>query len=1371
MARTRSEQQGPSPTRRAYYCGVVVEGGLEGQAVAQDVQTLVASLGEAMSGHADKSPLERSSSSPTLGDGTGAGEVTNGRPRALTTGSAFNDVLNELVATERSYVSKLQILKNSYADPLRKFARRKEEAILPAYEAKTLFGNIDAILPANEAFLADLEEMLTPNGPRTVGGIGDVALKHIRDLRAFDCYKQYYAKREEAQAIFEREMMKKASTGFAGFIDVPHLDQQDTPVNRRLSSLVMIKHMAPTDPQRAKLIEADELASKIALAETDEKTKHGAVMYCLERSIEGFPANLISSGRSFVDCIDVEDVPVDGLGPGYSGAGETGVGAVPLHCTLFLFDDCLLIVKRPHAAASGRSVSGLDEVERAIRTGGLPSGVKKGVMSCKGVMDVTEVVASDVGGSDFHLFLEQPPTEYSDRWANRPFRSYSVVHPPSPPNLDPSRARADKQRFLENLWTVQALYRTKDSRSTVLVSNDREMDGRKTLVRTFFNIYERKDWLKEPKKNKIILHVDPFGTADPLPFGMHAPPYVIARAQPMAGELCRYTVTSSDPNDEVEEDIVHTAAVPSRIVQTIHQFGLFKFRTGRNSMPSTPSASSSRSKAAIFGLDAISRNLFGSTNSARGGDVFGIGSITGSHRRTKSGVARSSTVTTTTASDGSLKFSHRSNSTAGTSFVSVGLDEDEPPKQEGPRKLVKRGRSPGGISGPESGSEMEDGRRWGPLGRKSSRRRKSEPSLEPPPTSNDPQSDEEMVGPDDATELIGRVMMDDSEWDLSMRLELARRNSRSQEANQTIVKLRDAAISRAGPIEEDVIMEGASLSGRNIGLPLTGAFLASSSTAFSMQAQSGSGELSEAELGIGDSPPQRSTRSFPESVTPTPSLAESLARSRNLNVSQHERKPMGPRSPTKSPPPRSVSPNLRPLSPNPSTTTRPTTPTRRQPSVPPPAASHPLPPVPPLPLSRVSSNPTIDELERAVSPTTPRRSLFETPGASTSASHALSSSLTARKPPPPLLENPSFPGPPPPLVPVNEGEASTIEPLAIKKKIIIHPSPSHRKTISSPLEKNSTARRLSAQARTQRQAAAAAATEALDDPPEPSRIPLHSRVNGIHASLDDRLEGASSSFITFAESTRDDIESSQRAVKRIKLEVESFRAKTGKGSSSKDPIARVRSPPPHLPRSPQTRNIANRAAEARMEEMRQMIQNRGGRSQAISAMFETASISDRSSTPPPILAALEEYTRNVELLADEASRSLDRAYRNQAEVQIGATRLVDENQQRLADVERLQNEVGRAKRQCELVKRLLGDATAENEIMYEAFNEELDGMFNDATLPETDAWQAMTLDLRRTKEERNSLAKENKALKRKLEEAELQNREWETLLRRHGLIL
>lgn len=111
------------------------------------------------------------------------------------------------------------MLKNDYADPLRSFARSKDTAIIPAYEAKTLFGNIDNLLPVNEAFLMDLEKMQAPNGSRTVGGVGDVALRHFKELRGFEQYKQYYVKREDAQLIFEREASKKSSR-FAAYIDV-----------------------------------------------------------------------------------------------------------------------------------------------------------------------------------------------------------------------------------------------------------------------------------------------------------------------------------------------------------------------------------------------------------------------------------------------------------------------------------------------------------------------------------------------------------------------------------------------------------------------------------------------------------------------------------------------------------------------------------------------------------------------------------------------------------------------------------------------------------------------------------------------------------------------------------------------------------------------------------------------------------------------------------------------------------------------------------------------------------------------------------------------------------------------------------------------
>lgn len=72
---------------------------------------------------------------------------------------------------------------------------------------------------------------------------------------------------------------------------------------------------------------------------------------------------------------------------------------------------------------------------------------------------------------------------------------------------------------------------------------------------------------------KVVVHIDAEGTADPVPFGMGGPgaggaPYVVIRVQPLAGELCRFSVSSCNDDDEREEDIVHSPSIPARIVQT-----------------------------------------------------------------------------------------------------------------------------------------------------------------------------------------------------------------------------------------------------------------------------------------------------------------------------------------------------------------------------------------------------------------------------------------------------------------------------------------------------------------------------------------------------------------------------------------------------------------------------------------------------------------------------------------------------------------------------------------------------------------------------------------------------------------------------------
>lgn len=128
----------------------------------------------------------------------------------------------------------------------------------------------------------------------------------------------------------------------------------------------------------------------------------------------------------------------------------------------------------------------------------------------------------------------------------------------------------------------------------------------------------------------------------------------------------------------------------------VHQFGLFSFKTGAQSRPGTPTHNSARSRAQIFGLDVISRTLTGSTTRPRSGEFFGFGAsasgTVSATKRSKGGVSRSSTQTGSTESTN--RFSHRSNSTAGTSLS----ESDDMTSLKVPRKLLKRSRSPGRIS-------------------------------------------------------------------------------------------------------------------------------------------------------------------------------------------------------------------------------------------------------------------------------------------------------------------------------------------------------------------------------------------------------------------------------------------------------------------------------------------------------------------------------------------------------------------------------------------------------------------------------------------------------------------------------------------------
>lgn len=137
---------------------------------------------------------------------------------------------------------------------------------------------------------------------------------------------------------------------------------------------------------------------------------------------------MFSNNRNYIDSIDAEDMPADNhfsrptrtmsIMSGVNGSNSVssmgsnssnGItspqrenGPSPLHCTLFLFDDRLMIAKRQLSSISGRKITGLDDVAGLAKSGGgvavkEKDGAKNQKLSFRGEIDIRDVTAVDIG--------------------------------------------------------------------------------------------------------------------------------------------------------------------------------------------------------------------------------------------------------------------------------------------------------------------------------------------------------------------------------------------------------------------------------------------------------------------------------------------------------------------------------------------------------------------------------------------------------------------------------------------------------------------------------------------------------------------------------------------------------------------------------------------------------------------------------------------------------------------------------------------------------------------------------------------------------------------------------------------------------------
>ncbi|MBW0503906.1 hypothetical protein O181_043621 [Austropuccinia psidii MF-1] len=604
--------------------------------------------------------------------------------RPHTDQTAIIALFNELVATERTYLKRINALNQSYAIPLKQFSKSPQTKIIDKYEAISMFGKIDAIVAANSSLLNILDQSLSflQNQPGTSIWANLISQELLNIQRPYRDYLAGYDVIKET----EQKLLKK-SDGFRQFCERTKEAMYDEgmgrvglrellmePVQRVTRYILifeqMLKKMSSTDPARDGLLACISTCNRLAVCELDDHLIKAATMWGLHRSIDHFPAILVKPGRYFIDSIDVLDVIPDTPNP------------TVLHCTLFLFNDTIVIAKKPaNGHLTGKTLAGLDDLDRLVaamkksksstslnavvsaRSEFLskslsgcsghqftPTKLKKGSMRFKGMVDVHDLIVvnepTHIGTGtatevSFDLYLDRPPQDVSERWTDRPYRHYVVCPPPSsafsghekslsisgyPSSThsthpyqssthslshkshstnttnNHSVTLAERDRFLDNLRKSQALVKAVDDRSTVMRTKFVKENEKGTLIDSFWNLYDKRTYIAEQRKHRVVLQLVGTDSVDQLQFNNDpldsTPPLMIIRANfndPDDPE-CKVSVRRKPnsmfplPNDDGEVVVVRSDCLSGLIVRImqVHGFADLPPRISSPGMLSAP---------------------------------------------------------------------------------------------------------------------------------------------------------------------------------------------------------------------------------------------------------------------------------------------------------------------------------------------------------------------------------------------------------------------------------------------------------------------------------------------------------------------------------------------------------------------------------------------------------------------------------------------------------------------------------------------------------------------------------------------------------------------------------------------------------------
>ncbi|GAA5979263.1 hypothetical protein JCM10908_002860 [Rhodotorula pacifica] len=637
---------------REVFCDVVVDN-LElneaGQCVCPSgpIASFVDSLGEAVEASTDEPTRRPPSRASTSG------------PPSQPDPDKVRRSLHELWVTEQSYLRKITSLLQDYAQPLRTFSKKRETAIIPAFEATHLFINIEQLVPLSVAFERDLRDIVQhaqSARTRSPEGFGEVILAHVERMTP---YKKWLANVSASETI--RRDLEKHNSSFREFVERTQIHSRETaqstggfkeflaePFQRvsryRLMIDPIIQHLEPGDPNVEPLQLASTILSDICSMEVDGATRRAAIFWSLKETIDGFPDSLVDFERRLLATIDADEI-----------IEVADSRPTTLRCTLFLFDDKLLIAKRPSGDKQGKVHAGADDLDRTVvlyQTShlstsqasilGSPKKLRKGVLGFRGVVDLASASAVDLGGQssqhEFGLILDHPPENQSERWAGRPARRFVVAHTHAADTQSVEK-KAWLEAFTQASLRLQMRYGALQARRGVLTSAGSLESGR---ARVNWAVWRQQEYEQcaAARKGKLALLLTSDGTARPLAMPSRKRPLVSATATFLDSARCRFEVYSTEsPGSNAE--IIEQSRIAAAVVSIASSYGINRFPAVK---PLSTGSGRSRTRSNLLSvLDVFSSggglkrgNSLISKSSSTATTTFDAPSLSGPSQRTPS---------------------------------------------------------------------------------------------------------------------------------------------------------------------------------------------------------------------------------------------------------------------------------------------------------------------------------------------------------------------------------------------------------------------------------------------------------------------------------------------------------------------------------------------------------------------------------------------------------------------------------------------------------------------------------------------------------------------------------------------------------------